>query len=555
MGLTCEVAAHASARDLERALGDPCSPEAPVSFAALMEHDEQEEPPTQAFEALRAWGVHAHLVPEAWGGRLTSFEELLALVRVVSRRDLVLTTGLGSAMLAAIPVWVWGGDDQRRQVADLLLGGGAFGCFAVSERDAGSDLLATATRADAVDGGYLVRGEKWLVGNASRASFVVALARTGPSLSLLFLRPDQLPPSACRRLPRIKTLGLRGHDMGGIVFEDCRLPAHALIEPAGRGMEMALTTLHYTRTMIGGMALGAADTALRLALGWGRARRLYGEPILAIPGVRALLLRAFLDILIAECVVMVAARALTLAPRRMPLWAAVTKYLVPNLCEGIVRDAAAVLSARSYLREGIAAGIFQKVARDVAITSIFEGTQLVQVSLIASQLGQLRRNGRRDAVAVNLDRLCDLGMAAPAWDPSTTGLRIGDPGGDELVEGWFGPAEHRAEQAGLGPRAIAALRLLERLAKSPMSADFSLARRHCLVHAAACCLQIWRTNRALLAPVAADGEWLVLCLERLAGGSDWAPTSADLEGPICDGMLGQLDRGELFSILPFELAR
>jgi alkylation response protein AidB-like acyl-CoA dehydrogenase len=555
VGLTCEIAAHAPAQDLERALGDPCSARAPISFAALMEHDEREEAPSEAFGALRAWGVNTHLVPEAWGGRLRSFEELLALVRVVSRRDLVLTTGLGSTMLAAIPVWAWGSDDHRRQVADLLLDRGAFGCFAVSERNAGSDLQATTARADVVDGGYRLRGEKWLVGNASRASFVVALVRTGPSLSLLFLHPDHHSAAACRRLPRIKTLGLRGHDMGGIAFEDCRLPADALLAPAGRGMEMALTTLQYTRTMIGGMALGAADTALRLALGWGRARRLYGEPILAIPAVRALLIGAFLDILIAECVVTVAARALTLAPRRMPLWAATTKYLVPNLCEGIVRDAATVLSARSYLREGIAEGIFQKIARDIAIASIFEGTQLVQLSLIASQLGQLKRTGRRDAEPVDLDRLCDLGTPAPAWDPSTSRLRIGDPGGDELVERWFGPAERRAEVAELGPRAIAAHRAIEKLSKSAASTDFSLARRHCLLHAAACCLQIWRTNQDRLAPEAADGEWLVLCLERLAARSDWAPTGADLAGTVFGWMLGQLERGELFSILPFELAR
>src|SRR5207247_4158060 len=245
------------------------------------------------------------------GGRLTSFDELLALVRVVSRRDLVLTTGLGSTMLAAVPVWAWGGDDQRRQVADLLLGAGAFGTFAVSERDAGSDFNATTTRAEAAEGGYRLRGEKWLIGNAARCAFVVALARTRPSLSLFFLRPDRLPAGSCRRLPRIRTLGLRGHDLGGMAFDDCPLPGSALIEPAGRGMEMALTTLQFTRTMIGGMALGAADTALRLAVGWARARRLDGQPILAIPAVRALLLGAFLDILTGGCLAGVPARALT----------------------------------------------------------------------------------------------------------------------------------------------------------------------------------------------------------------------------------------------------
>jgi alkylation response protein AidB-like acyl-CoA dehydrogenase len=513
-----------AAQDLELALGDPLSGDAPISFRTLVEHDEREESPSEAFEALRAWGVHSHLVPRAFGGRLDSFEELLALVRVVSRRDLVLTTGLGSTMLAAIPVWAWGDDDQRRRVAGLLLGSGAFGSFAVSERNAGSDFLATSTRAHAAGDGYVLCGEKWLIGNAARSSFVVTLARTQPALSLLLMRPNELPAGAMRRLPRIRTLGLRGHDMGGFVFEDCPLPAGALIGRPGRGMEMALTTLQYTRTMIGGMALGAADTALRLALGWARDRRLYGRPIFAIPAVRSLLLGSYLDLLIAECVVRVTARALTMAPRRTSLWAAVTKYLVPNLCERVVRDASVVLSARSYLRDGIAGGVFQKIARDIAITSIFEGTQLVQLALIDSQLAQLSRSGRRDAEEVDIDRLCDLGAPPPAWDPARTALRVGDPGGDELVERWFG-------------------------------ASGNDARRHCLRHAVACCLQVWESNRDRMAPEAAGGDWVGLCKERLAGGSDWMPGGADLDGPVCSWMLGQLERDELFSILPFELAR
>jgi alkylation response protein AidB-like acyl-CoA dehydrogenase len=551
VGLTLQVPAHAAAIDLERALGDPLRPDAPISFGALVRHDEREEAPAGAFDALRAWGVHAHLVPPAWGGRLTSFDELLALVRVVSRRDLVLTTGLGSTMLAAIPVWAWGGDDQRRELARLLLDAGAFGSFAMSERDAGSDFLATATRADAAGGGYLLRGEKWLIGNASRSSFVVALARTRPSLSLLFLGPDQLAAGTCRRLPRIRTLGLRGHDLGGLAFEDCALPAGALIRPAGRGMEMALTTLQFTRTMIAGMALGAADTALRLALGWGCARRLYGRPILAIPAVRALLAGSFLDVLIGECVAVVTARALTLAPRRASLWAAAAKYLVPNLCERVARDASVVLSARSYLREGIAGGVFQKVARDVAITSIFEGTQLVQLSLIATQLGQLARAGA-PREPVDVDRLCDLSVPAPAWDPPGTRLRIGDPGGDELVERWFGRAGAWPEEAAAGP-ALHSLREQASALRAALAAgagDLSLARRYCALHAAACCLQVWRSNRERLAPEAAGGEWLALCLERLAGADDPRPPE-----PVVEWMLRQLHEGELFSLAPVELGR
>lgn len=551
MAVTCRAPAHAAALDLERALGDPFRPDAPVSFAALLARDEREEPPSEAFEVLRAQRVHARLVPAAWGGSLASFDELLALVRVVSRRDLVPAVGLGSTMLAAIPVWAWGRDDQRQEVADLVLGDAAFGSFAVSERDAGSDFRATATRADAAGGGYVLSGEKWLIGNASRAAFVVALARTRPSLSLLYLRPDRLPADACRRLPRVRTVGLRGHDLGGLAFARCTLPASALIAPAGRGLEMALTTLRYTRTMIAGVALGAADTALRLALGWGRARRLYGEPILAIPAVRDLLLGSFLDILVAECVAVVTARALTLAPRRTSLWAAVAKYVVPNLCERVARDASVVLSARSYLRDDVPGGVFQKVARDVAITSIFEGTQLVQLSLIAAQLGQLARAGRRPDAPADLDPLCDLSSPAPAWDPAATGLRVGDPGGDELVERWFGRAGDRPDDPAAGPGLRALRDLSERIGAAPV-ADAALARHHCVLHAAACCLEVWRRSREVLAPEARGGEWLALCLERLAGAEEVRP---DLAEPVLAWMLRQLEEGELFSLVPFELAR
>jgi alkylation response protein AidB-like acyl-CoA dehydrogenase len=560
--LISALPAQAAAQGLELALGDPFDPDARLSFGTLVGHDEREEPPSDAFDALRAWGVHAQLVPKALGGHLTSFDELLALVRVISRRDLVLTTGLGSTMLAAIPVWVWGGHDQRQEVAGLLLDSGAFGCFAVSERDAGSDFRATVTRAEATSSGHLLRGEKWMIGNASRCDFVVTLAGTGKSLSLLYLGPDLVRAGNCRRLPKIRTLGLRGHDLGGMVFDDCRLPASALIEPAGRGMEMALTTLQFTRTMVAGMALGAADTALRLALGWSRERRLYGEPILAIPAIRGLLQGSFLDILIGECLAMVTARALTLAPRRTSLWAAVTKYLVPNLSERVARDSAVVLGARSYLREGIADGVFQKVTRDIAITSIFEGTQLVQLSLIASQLGQLERTGRRRGTSVDLDGLCDLASPAPAWDPPSTALRIADPGGDELVDRWFRWPASWSEGPKIGPRGASALRSLRdqattlwaALADNVRPADLSLAHRYCILHAAACCLEIWRCNEGRMAPEAAGGEWLALCLERLACGGGPAPAGGDFAEPISAWMQRQLEEGELFSIVPFELA-
>jgi hypothetical protein len=80
------------------------------------------------------------------------------------------------------------------------------------------------------------------------------------------------------------------------------------------------------------------------------------------------------------------------------------------------------------------------------------------------------------------------------------------------------------------------------------------ARRYCVLFAAACCLQVWASNRDRLAPEAAGGEWLTLCLERLAFAGD-PPVSGGLAEPVTAWMLRQLREAELFSITPLELAR
>src|SRR5688572_14576083 len=116
--------AYAAAAAVEQALGDPFDPESVSSFAASVRADEEEAPPLSAFATLRELGVHRALVPEADGGSLTSFDDLLMLSRLLARRDLVLTVGVGSTFLASVPVWLWGDAEQRARAAEVVLGGG-----------------------------------------------------------------------------------------------------------------------------------------------------------------------------------------------------------------------------------------------------------------------------------------------------------------------------------------------------------------------------------------------------------------------------------------------
>jgi len=446
-----------------------------------------------------------------------------------------------------------------------------------SEDRAGNDVLATETVAVPDGDSFLLSGEKWLIGNATTSAFLSVLARCGADLSFFLVHKRDLDPATFRHLPKIRTLGLRAHDLSGIAFDRSRIGAHAVLGESGRGVEMMLRTVQITKTLTAAMSLGLVDSALRIALRYARERRLYGREIAALGPIKELLVGAFVDALACDCVATSTARALTAAPERISLWSAVTKYHVPVGCERIVRDLSVVLSARFYLRERVAEGLFQKISRDLAITSIFEGTTLLQLMFIGAQLDAVTRadgaRRRRELVGVDLRELFHLGHAAPAWDIDRPRLLVSNAGQDEILQSFETSARafQAAHRSAAGDRTvletIAALLaalveerrlLVDRIAsqRSP-AARSAQARAHCALHAAAASFHMWIYNRDLIGGAFADGKWLALCLARqlreLAG-----PASPEPPGEFTDDVFRWMqqiaDEGRMFSVVGLPVA-
>ncbi|MGW0936877.1 acyl-CoA dehydrogenase family protein [Streptomyces sp. NPDC002666] len=549
-----------AAARLEQALGCPFDPDSGISLAEGVRADELEAEPTAAYEAAWSAGLHEHLVPVSDGGRLGSFESLMGVVRATSRRDLAVSVGLGSTLLAATPVWAWGDDTQRSRVAELVLGR-AWGTAGISEEAAGSDLLATGTRAVPVPGGYVLDGEKWLVGNGRRSSFATVLAASDPSYGLFLLDFDALDGTTVKRLDKVRTHGLRGHDLSGFALSGCPVGAGSVLGRPGRGIEMVSGMLQFTRTLVGASSLGAADTALRIALRHARGRMLYGRPALAMAPVRSLLARGFADLLVAECTELSAARGLDVARQRMALWSAVAKYVVPQLCVDTVTACAEVLSARAHLRQGVAGGAFQKLLRDVAVTPVFEGTELVQLDTVRAQLSAAARR-RRAPATLPLPLL--FGFGEPVVSPAPRELRpsLTFGGADEVVDLLDDAVEELAGDPRLAAPARTILRVrdenraaLAGLGTLRTAEAYEAARRHCLVHAAACCIHTWLRRRAALGGLATERAWLSLALRRVVARLG-LPVPPDPEAEdVLVRLLGQLDdEDRAFSLVPMRLA-
>ncbi|WP_067456137.1 acyl-CoA dehydrogenase family protein [Actinomadura macra] len=527
--------AHRIAADLDAFLGDPMNDEAgPFSYKAIVEAEERDEIPPGAVDAVRAWGFPAYLVPSGLGGRLTTLEELFFVTRGISRRSVTVAVMYGSGLLAVNPVWLWGNAAQRKTVADGVLRGD-FACFGVSEADHGSDVMASESRAEQEGDGLVLNGTKWPVGNATKGRFVTTYARTGTrDFSLLLVDKRELAPECWSVLPPVRTVGLRGHDLSGVAFTNARLPASCVIGRKGSGLVQTLKTLQITRTAIAALSVGTMDAVVRIGIEYARRRTLYGSGIYNIPVIRDHLVKAHLDLLIAECVAIPVARCLTTAPGRLSLWSSIVKYFVPVLGEEVVASIATVLAARGYLREGVAHGVFQKLQRDHAIASIFEGTTHVNLANVAGQLPFLvsppEETGDEDEL---LAELFSWTRTPRAWDPDGRLLQLTNEGRDEVGQRFEAIADEvlTAANTHAAPGVAAELKdLLAGIGGMRTTLDEAIrasagdttsvaalgrARRYCELHAMVSCMLTWIHNRQEFGGPFAGGEWLVLCLQRL----------------------------------------
>ncbi|MGW0560031.1 acyl-CoA dehydrogenase family protein [Streptomyces sp. NPDC003016] len=567
------------AGELDRFLGDPNDPRTVFSHARCAELDEKEEFPADICRRLEEWGLSGYYVPVQHGGRLSDYEQLLQLLRVVARRDLTAAIGHGKTYLGGVCVWVAGTAGQAERLgADIRAGVPV--SLGLTERTHGSDLLAGEVRGEketAPDGGWRVSGEKWLINNATRGSVLSLLTRTDPAggprgFSILLVDKREADEAAYRHLPKVRTHGIRGADISGIAFDGARVPREALVGTEGGGIETVLKALQLTRTMCASLSLGAGDHGLRLALDFAEQRELYGRRLIDLPQARHVLATAATDVLLHEALALFASRAVHTQTAELSVTAAVTKYLLPTGTEAVLADLTRLLGARAFLTGVYADGRFQKVERDHRIVGLFDGNTLVNLNSLINQFRSLVRGFARGAGdAAGAAAACDLTAPLPPLDPSK--LSLVARRGSGVLAGLAASVDEVRRRAldtpALAPLAGAAERMLavttavhaEMEAHQNVLTDvppeaFETARRYTLCYAGAVCLGLWAHSADAAADGLAgrlwrDGLWLRAVLDRLLARLG-EPGAAGSETP--EAMLAELraarHSGRLFSLLP-----
>jgi alkylation response protein AidB-like acyl-CoA dehydrogenase len=342
------------------------------------------DPPDDAAARLQAREILTRLGRGGWLEPILG-PDLRACA--VLRETLAAASPLADAVfalqaLSAMPIVLSGSAALRDRWLSPLADGRAMGAFAMTEREAGSDVGAIATRARRDGREYVLEGAKTLISNAGIADVYLVFASTDPAAGKRGLSCFAVPADAAGlRFTAPQRLSAP-HPLGEIAFEGCRVPGEARVGEEGRGLEVGLATLDLLRATVAAAACGMAARALREALEHARSRRQFGRPLAEFQLVRARLAAMATDLAAARLLTYRAAWEKDLGAARVTLEAAMAKAFATEAAQRVVDGAVQVLGGRGVLAEHPV----ERLYRAVRALRIYEGTTEIQHLVIADHL-------------------------------------------------------------------------------------------------------------------------------------------------------------------------
>jgi butyryl-CoA dehydrogenase len=349
--------------------------------------------PVDVVQKMGDLGLMGLNAPEEYGGMGDDgdFTSLCVAIEEVGRVDQSMGITLEAAVgLGINPILTFGTEEQKQQWLPDLVAGRTLAGFGLTEPGAGSDAGATRTKADLVDGEWVVNGAKQFITNSgsSITSLVTVTARTGtredgrPQVSTIIV-PAGTPGFTAE--PAYDKLGWHASDTHPLTFEDARVPEANLLGERGRGFAQFLATLDDGRVAIAALAVGCIQACLDLSVQYAGERTTFGRPIGTKQGVAFQV--ADLEVML-EASRMLTYRAAAMKDGGRPMKefkqsAAIAKLYATESAVTATRIATQVFGGYGFMEEYPVARFY----RDAKVLEIGEGTSEVQRMLIARGRG------------------------------------------------------------------------------------------------------------------------------------------------------------------------
>ena len=357
-------------RELAEALEGWCAANLPVS------HSDVDAACKGLVAALGAGGWLMH--SGAAEGERLDVRSLCLIRETLARHDALADFAFAMQGLGMGAVSLFGTSEQQEWLGRTRSGAAISG-FALTEPGSGSDVAATATRAERVQGGWRLSGEKTYISNGGIADVYVIFARTGEAPGAKGLSAFLLPADAkgLEVVERIEVMA--PHPLAHLRLDGVELPEAALIGKVGDGFKIAMSVLDVFRSTVGAAALGMARRALDEALARTQGRRIQGQALSELQLVQGHLADMALEIDASALLVYRAAWVKDQGAQRVSREAAMAKLYATEAAQRII-DMAVQLHGGDGVRHGFAV---ESLYREIRALRIYEGASDVQRIIIA----------------------------------------------------------------------------------------------------------------------------------------------------------------------------
>src|SRR6516162_660317 len=244
--------------------------------------DRSNQFPRELWPQLGDLGLLGITVEEEWGGAGLGYLAHCVAMEEISRASASVGLSYGAhSNLCVNQIRRNGSAEQKKRYLPKLISGKHVGALAMSEPNAGSDVVSMRTRADRRGDRYVLNGSKMWITNGPLAETIVVYAKTDPTAGsrgmTAFIVENAF--KGFSTAPKLDKLGMRGSDTGELVFEDCEVPAENVLGVEGNGVNVLMSGLDYERAVLAAGPIGVMQACLDLVIPYVHQRSQFGQPL------------------------------------------------------------------------------------------------------------------------------------------------------------------------------------------------------------------------------------------------------------------------------------
>lgn len=348
--------------------------------------EEHDEIPAHLIQKMAELGYFGMTIPEEYGGLGLSMFEEASVVAEIGYASPVFRSYFGTSNgVGTLGMLIDGTEEQRQKYLPRIAKGQLVASFCLTEPGAGSDAAALTTRAVRDGDHYIINGTKRFTTNSPHAGIFTVFARTAPveaktSGISAFLVERETPGITVT--PHYKKMGFRGSHTADVIFEDCRVPADALLGgKEGVGFKTAMRSLDHARLHMSAVATGMSERLVDEGVRYASDRVQFGKPIAQFQLIQGMLAECEAEALASRSMI---ERVSKMKDDGLPVTkeTACCKYFTTEALGRIADRVLQIHGGYGYIKEYPV----ERLYRDARILRIYEGTSQIQQLVIAREM-------------------------------------------------------------------------------------------------------------------------------------------------------------------------